>query len=130
MSVLTIQDEMPTVSIEVDTPDGKMFVNIMENDNGEPIRIHVIIGKAGTSIAAWAQGCSNLMSAMLVEGCGINKLIECLSLQTSGGIARTLQSGEIVRSSPDGIVTALMQYRKVKFSELKGMFEGDGPSVS
>lgn len=119
----------PNVCIEVKTPDGTMFVNVLEDENGAPIKVQIIIGKAGTSVAAWAQGTSNLVSSLLEKGEGINHIISLLSNQTSSKEIRSA-NGTTVRSAMEGVVSALIDYRRMKFNELKDLFEGDYPRVA
>jgi hypothetical protein len=128
MSNTIYPDSMPSISIEVDTPDGIMYVTIMEVDN-QPVKMQIIIGKAGTAIMAWAQATSDLATAVLSTGAGVNKLIEIFSMQTSGSAPKLGKDGLHLRSGPEGVCKALIIYRTMKFRELSSIFNGDGPSV-
>lgn len=115
---------MPSITVDCETPDGSMFVTIMENDDGYPIRIQVIIGKAGTAVMAWAQSISELMTTVLENSGGINKIIETMSNQTSGSPSKRVANGSRIRSGPEGIVYCLMTYKRMKFQEFKAQFDG------
>lgn len=103
----------PTFSIKVDTPDGKMFVHILEDKDGLPVRVLINIGKAGTNLAAWADATSRLVTMML-KYASIYIIIEELSGITSSRFS-LLAHGEVVRSGPEGIARALLKYRNEKF---------------
>jgi len=107
-----------SINFHVATPDGAMFVNVMEDKEGKPFKIITSIGKCGTAVAAWAQAFDLVASETLENGGSVNKLIEILSGITSAGI-RILPAGETVRSGPEGVCLALMRYRQSKFQELK-----------
>jgi hypothetical protein len=118
-----ILEEYESITFEVDTPDGRMFVIIMENDKGEPVQLQITIGKAGTAMTAWAYAVSALCSDLLPIK-GVNGLLVLLSEITSNRQAARLEDGAMVRSGPDGISYALLRYKAMKFEELKRKFGG------
>lgn len=124
------QEKFNSSTIKVETPDGDMFVTIMENDSGRPCRVHVTIGKAGASIAAWSQAIAEMINSLLVGGKGINDIIVWLSQHTSSKPSRSRDIP--IRSGPDGIVVALMEYRRHKFEafreKLGGLEDFDDPN--
>lgn len=97
-----------TKSIKVDTPDGVMFVHIVENEYGTPIQLLINIGKCGTNLAAWADSMARLASALLPVS-GISGIIDMLSGITSSKLIR-LGNGEFIRSGPEGLASALLKY--------------------
>lgn len=102
---------------QVRTPDGEMFVIIMEDDNAKPCGIEVKIGKVGGPLGAWAHSFSRIITLAIEHGVTINDLIEELSSQTSDS-ARTITHNNIpCRSGPEGVCIALMHYRSDKFAE-------------
>lgn len=108
-----------TVSIKVPSPDGTMFVHIMEDETGTPRQILVHIGKAGLSVAAWADAISRTCSMLLQSGLvGVNDLINEFSSITTDKV-RLTSDGEAVHSGPEAIARALIIYRKGKFQHLK-----------
>lgn len=119
------QETYATLTFRVRTPDGTMFVIVMDDVNGKPVGIHINIGKAGLPLSAWANATAALITRMLEGGIGINDIIQELSEQTAD---KTVYSGDglvPIRSGPDGLCFALMQYRKSKYKELVGTLEGE-----
>lgn len=111
------QEKFDSVTIQVPTPDGMMFVAIMENTDGSPIAVQIHIGKSGAPLAAWSNALSRIMSLALDKGATINDLIEELSSQTSDK-SRTTTNGESVRSGVEGVFVALMRYKRDKYAAL------------
>jgi hypothetical protein len=108
------QEKFDNITMQVPTPDGTMFVSIMENDKGLPVGIQVHIGKAGAPLAAWSNALSRIMTLALDKGATINDLIEELSGQTSDK-ARMTTNGESVRSGVEGVWVCLIRYKRDKF---------------
>jgi ribonucleoside-diphosphate reductase alpha chain len=81
-----------SVQMKVRTPDGTMFVNVMEDADGKPFQIIINIGKAGSAIAAWAQALAATMSAGLQSGVKMEAFLTELSSITSSNRARTVDS--------------------------------------
>lgn len=107
-----------SVNVRVPTPDGTMYVTIMENENRRPFQILINIGKAGTSVSAWADALSRIVSKLFETGVGVNEIIEEFSLMGTDKVAR-MDDGSQVHSGPEGVAVALMRYRSGKFQELK-----------
>lgn len=108
------QDKFDGITIQVPTPDGTMFVTILEDTTGRPMGIQIHIGKAGAPIAAWSHALARICSLALDKGADINDLVAELSSQTSDK-TRMSTRGEVVRSGVEGLWTALMQYKRDKF---------------
>lgn len=98
------------------TPDGTMFVHIMEDDNNAVQGILVNIGKAGTRVSAWAQSVASIITLALSSGASLQTVIDELKDITSDGTPR-IGSATTVRSGPEGIYSALIQYRNDKRAE-------------
>jgi hypothetical protein len=119
------QEVFNTLTNKVRTPDGTMFVIVLEDKEGKPCGIHINIGKAGSSLSAWANATAALVTRMLGSGIGLNDIIKELSEMTSDKTVLTGDTNVPIRSGPDGLCYALMQYRKEKFREHAAAFEGD-----
>jgi ribonucleoside-diphosphate reductase alpha chain len=121
-----------SVNYRIETPSGTMHVTIMENAEGNPCRVAINIGKAGTDLNAWAFALSEMISVLLESGLPYAKILEHLSSITSGERPRVaIGSNVSVRSGPEGLWVALMRYRKDKFDELRDKLSSTriGPSV-
>lgn len=116
----------PTYSYAVETPDGKMFVHILE-ENDLPVMVLINIGKSGTNLAAWADATARLVSRLL-PNTGIYGVIEELSGITSQGIRR-LAKGETIRSGPEGVSYCLLKYRQEKYTRDKPKRRSGGAST-
>lgn len=114
--MIEVTSALPSYTIRQDSPDGRLFVHVIERD-GTPVEVRVNIGKAGTNMAAWADAIGRLITRLLPH-IGIHGVIEELSGITSQGI-RLLEKGNVCRSGPEGIAIALMIQRRAKFEENK-----------
>lgn len=122
--MLEIKEEVyNSVNIKVETPDGRMFVTIMEGKDGKPFKILVNIGKSGRALAAWADGLAEFISLSL-QNIGLDPTIKNLIGHKSDKYA--LQRNEdgvtVVHSGPDGIAHALVRYRADKYHRLLRSF--------
>lgn len=94
----------------VDTPDGLMFVIIMEDAQYKPCGINIHIGKAGTAVSAWANAVARVCSLALDHGASIPELISELSQNNTD---KSRRSGEVyIRSGVAGLSYALLQYHR------------------
>lgn len=119
----------PTYSYKIDTPDGMMFVQILENEQGNAVQMLIQIGKAGTSLNAWSDAVARLVSRLL-PSVGVYGAIEELSNITSDRPMRRLSRGESIRSAPEGVAYALMKYTQEKFKNAQQQFHKPGrPSL-
>lgn len=103
---------LPSVTIRVATPDGKMFVIIVDDTNGNPTRVIIAIGKAGSRLMAWAESMSRLTTRLIKNGSSINDVI----MEVSGIRAdRLVMNGETeITSGPEGLAKALLIYQEYK----------------
>jgi hypothetical protein len=123
----TEPESSPTVTVRVVTPDGVMFVHIMEYANGLPYKLDLSIGKAGSSVQAWAQALSRVISLALVMGVPITSIAECVSAITTDRLS--FNGNRAVRSSPDGIAQAIIQYVADKSPVFRKRVKRRGPTV-
>lgn len=114
----------PSMSIRIDSPNGYLYLTILEDDSGRPCKIETIMGKTGTDLAAWARATDQLVNLLLDNGVGINEIVDRLS-----GIMvekpKRLPSGIYVKSGPDGIAVAFMEYKREKYKEMKEKFSDE-----
>jgi len=102
---------MKSVSIKVNTPDGKMFVVIAE-ENGVPKEILIYIGKAGYALSAWCEALQRIVALALKSGVDIHTIItEISNLRSDKSV---MSNGLVVRSGPEGLVVALLRYLSMK----------------
>jgi hypothetical protein len=103
-------DVFKSTSFRVRTPDGTMNIIIMEGTDGQPFEVQPFIGKAGSSLAAWAAATCAMVSVALRNKIPLQTIINELADITSDGTARIGASG-VCRSGPEGVYSALIQYR-------------------
>jgi ribonucleoside-diphosphate reductase alpha chain len=103
---------------KIQTPAGKAFITINEDDNGEPMEVFVNVGKAGSDIAAIAEALGRTISATLrLKGKASAKdRAKEISEQLIGiGGRRSVGFGiNKVRSLPDGIGIAIATHFGLK----------------
>lgn len=110
-------------NIRVKTPDGTMFVTVVEKLNEKiptPIQVLIHIGKAGTGIAAWGSITESLVTLLFQKGVTIEEIMSMLSLNTSQNIAFQ-KVGVNIRSGPEGLVYALMRYQQERNRRLDSL---------
>ena len=112
-------NKYPGESIRVATPDGHLTVFILENEDGIPFEIQIIIGKSGSALAAWANSTAALCSMLLqTSTVKINDLIPILLGQNGDKVSITTE-GIKVKSGPDGLAVALLKYQNGKFDKMR-----------
>lgn len=118
MNVETVpQDKFASVTFQIPTPDGNMFVTITEDDDGKPNAVWIHIGKSGSAVGAWSNTLARTMTLALDHGATINDLLVELSSQTTDKF-RITPEGEAVRSGIEGVWVALMKYKRDKFEQV------------
>src|SRR3990167_4090680 len=100
----------PSFTIKVKTPDGTLFVTIIE-ENETPRQIIMIIGKAGTRIQAWADALGRMITLLLQSNTDIYAILQEISGITTANRATHI-SGVNIRSGPEGLAYAIMVYIK------------------
>ena len=111
------------MTVEVETPEGVLYYTICDDTEGRPIKVITSIGKAGSALAAWSFALDQVINLALENGVGINELIEKLG-GTSNDRRPHIRQGVTVRSGPEGIVTALLEYKRNKFLALRNILGG------
>ncbi|MGQ0766327.1 MAG: vitamin B12-dependent ribonucleotide reductase [Gemmatimonadota bacterium] len=101
-------DKLRGTTIRKETPLGTMFVNITEDDRGQPFEVFVTLGKAGGSAMADAEALGRLISLALRSGIpltAIHKQLRGISSDRAVGLGPSK-----VLSVPDAIGAALHEW--------------------
>ena len=106
-----------SLTYQIRTPDGMMYVNLLEDKDNSLVMIDVQIGKAGGSLRVWAHTMGRMLTMLLEHGAYIDDLIEELNGQFTDKLA-IHQGGIKVRSGPEGIYVALVKYKSDKYNRL------------
>lgn len=94
------------------TPDGTVHVFITETD---PISIRITIGKAGSSVAAWADAVCGLTNELL-RHMDVSEVMKIFDGITTGSSTYT-SNGVLCRSTPEAVSFALLEYLQQKRKE-------------
>lgn len=103
-----ISETLPGATIKVESPDGSVYLTVVEK-GGSPYQIHIMIGRTGTQIRAWADATARLMTRLIRLGVPISSIIEEISGITSDK-SRRFGDGMQIRSGPEGVSHALYIY--------------------
>ena len=96
--------------IRAKTPDGTLYLLVMENKDKSIAGFKISIGKAGAPVAAWASALAEVMNLAIQKGATVEDLMSTLSGITSDRVARSATSN--CRSGPEGVWQALVKYRQ------------------
>jgi hypothetical protein len=112
-------EKLEGYTCKVQTPDGTMFITINENASGEPVELHIHVGKSGASLQAWADALARVASLGLsLGGFSVGDLLSEISNITSDRKVR-IANGSSIRSGPEGVAYAIQRYREVKWAQLR-----------
>ena len=114
--VVTAPQKWDSVTVKVESPDGTLYVTILEDSNNEPCMIHISGGKNGASLYAWAKALADSLTTSLNHGATISELIQDLSSQTSH---RSAGFNVKLRSGPEAVAQALIDYSRMRFDKLR-----------
>lgn len=101
-------------TVRVMTPDGVLFVTIVEDSGGsmpKPVQVLITLGKTGSAIAAWANMTALLCSVLLERGVQLADIAMEISNILSDKRAPT-GNGFDIRSGPEGLKYAFMKYNE------------------
>lgn len=104
------KDIQASYSFKYTTPDGIATIFIVEKSERVIDRIEYFIGKAGSSVGAWAFALVEFINFTIKQGISLNDIIITISNITSSRSVRSI-SGIDCRSGPEAIFLALMKYR-------------------
>jgi ribonucleoside-diphosphate reductase alpha chain len=105
-------DKLRGTTIRKETPLGVMFVNITEDDRGQPFEVFITLGKAGGSAMADAEAIGRLISLALRSGIplqSVHKQLRGISSDRAVGLGPNK-----VLSVPDAIGIALEDWWRDK----------------
>jgi ribonucleoside-diphosphate reductase alpha chain len=105
-------DKLRGTTIRKETPLGTMFVNITEDDRGQPFEVFITLGKAGGSAMADAEAMGRLISLALRSGIplpSIHRQLRGISSDRAVGLGPNK-----VLSVPDAIGIALEEWWRDK----------------
>jgi ribonucleoside-diphosphate reductase alpha chain len=105
-------DKLRGTTIRKETPRGVMFVNICEDDRGQPFEVFITLGKAGGSAMADAEAVGRLISLALRSGIplqSVHKQLRGISSDRAVGLGPNK-----VLSVPDAIGIALEEWWRDK----------------
>src|SRR6202035_1100722 len=105
-------DTLRGITTRIETPLGTMFLNITEDDRGQPFEVFINLGKAGGAAMADAEAMGRLISLALRSGIPIREVHRQLR-----GIASDKAIGlgpNKVLSVPDAIGIALEKWMREK----------------
>jgi ribonucleoside-diphosphate reductase alpha chain len=105
-------DKLRGTTIRKETPLGVMFVNITEDDRGQPFEVFITLGKAGGSAMADAEALGRLISLALRSGIplqSVHKQLRGISSDRAVGLGPNK-----VLSVPDAIGIALEEWWRDK----------------
>jgi ribonucleoside-diphosphate reductase alpha chain len=105
-------DVLRGTTIRKETPLGVMFVNITEDDKGQPFEVFINLGKAGGSAMADAEAMGRLISLALRSGIPlmeVHRQLRGISSDRAVGLGPNK-----VLSVPDAVGLALEEWWRVK----------------
>ena len=105
-------DKLRGTTIRKETPLGVMFVNINEDDRGQPFEVFITLGKAGGSAMADAEAIGRLISLALRSGIplqSVHKQLRGISSDRAVGLGPNK-----VLSVPDAVGIALEEWWRDK----------------
>lgn len=111
-----LSDVLDAIVINIPSPDGTMNVVFAEHE-GKPVKVEIYIGKAGTTLRAWATCFAELMSMGLQNGIDIDTYCNMLIGQTSGK-AIFYKPGIEIKSGPEAVGMAILKYKHHRYSLL------------
>jgi hypothetical protein len=110
-----------STTIKVKTPDGTLFVDVLEDNDGKPFKLLARIGKSGSMTMAWVEAVAALASIVL-EAKGLDFTIsELYNIRSDRTVVTSIVRNRAVevRSGPEGFAYALSVYKRDKYNQLK-----------
>lgn len=105
---------LPGATFQVDTPLGKAFVTVNENNGRQPFEVFIATAKAGSETAAVSEALGRLISYILRLGSPVppkDRLVEVVRQLAGIGGGRPLGFGpNRILSLPDGVAHVLADY--------------------
>jgi ribonucleoside-diphosphate reductase alpha chain len=101
-------DVLHGVTQRIDTGYGKLYVNINEDENGDPFELFANIGNSGGFTASFTEALAKTISTALRSGVDPEEIASELQGIRSPKVA--WDKGEQINSIPDAIGTAMRRY--------------------
>jgi ribonucleoside-diphosphate reductase alpha chain len=101
-------DVLHGVTQRIDTGYGKLYVNINEDENGQPFELFANIGNSGGFTASFTEALAKTISTALRSGVDPDEIADELQGIRSPKVA--WDKGEQIQSIPDAIGTAMRRY--------------------
>lgn len=117
-SDLEEDEAYPTKVHRVKSPHGTLFLIVVEDKNNNPIKLIVQVGKTGTGVRAWADSVGRLATRLLQLGATIPEIVMELSNIVSDGLVFEDNDQLPIRSGPDALNQALMNYQHEHYAEV------------
>ncbi|MBY0488939.1 MAG: vitamin B12-dependent ribonucleotide reductase [Gemmatimonadaceae bacterium] len=120
-------DVMRGTTIRKETPLGVMFVNITEDEKGQPFEVFLNLGKAGGSAMADAEAIGRLISLALRSGISLQEIhrqLRGISSDRAVGLGPNK-----VLSLPDAVGIALEQWWREKQGVQQDLLNGGSTAV-
>lgn len=120
-------DVMRGTTIRKETPLGTMFVNITEDEKGQPFEVFLSLGKAGGSAMADAEAIGRLISLALRSGISVQEIhrqLRGISSDRAVGLGPNK-----VLSMPDAIGIALETWLREKQGVQQDLLSGGTPAM-
>ena len=119
-------DKLRGTTIRKETPLGVMFVNITEDEKGQPFEVFLTLGKAGGSAMADAEAMGRLISLALRSGIPlmeIHRQLRGISSDRAVGLGPNK-----VLSVPDAIGIAIEEWHRDRITGVQGELLVDAPA--
>ena len=120
-------DRLRGTTIRKETPLGTMFVNITEDDRGQPFEVFVTLGKAGGAAMADAEAMGRLISLALRSGIPlpqVHKQLRGISSDRAVGLGPNK-----VLSVPDAIGIAIEEWSRDRMGVQQELLADVAPST-
>jgi ribonucleoside-diphosphate reductase alpha chain len=121
-------DRLRGTTIRKETPLGTMFVNITEDDKGQPFEVFITLGKAGGSAMADAEAMGRLISLALRSGIPlmeVHRQLRGISSDRAVGLGPNK-----VLSVPDAIGIALEEWWRDRQGVQQELMPGADPRLA
>lgn len=100
-----------SIVFNMPTPDGNANIIVSEYSDGTIYRVDMLIGKAGSSVAAWCNALSRMTTFALRKHSLMEVIQELEDISTD---RYSMVSGIPIRSGPEALSMALKHYKLLK----------------
>lgn len=104
--------DLPSTTYRIETGYGKLYVHIVEDENGNPFEVFTNIGNSGGLEPGFSEAVSKVISVGLRSGVNPEYIIEALRGIQSPRVA--WDNGEQINSIPDAIAVAMERWMEDK----------------